>query len=126
MKQKLLLVLITGLPVIAIAQKKITISGYAKDALTKEALIGATVANANNKTGTATNEYGFFSITALATDTVEIIISYQGYKLQAKKIIAKENIQIEVLLENAVNNLSEVIVTGNEISISSENSFGVH
>jgi CarboxypepD_reg-like domain/TonB-dependent Receptor Plug Domain len=92
--------------------QKITVSGYVKDEISKEALISASVVNANTKTGTSTNQYGFFSLTVLAADTVELIISYQGYKLQAKKIIAKENIQLDVLLESTANTtLREVIVT---------------
>ena len=42
---------------------------------------------------------------------MELIISYQGYNIQAKKIIAKENIQLDVLLENTAGTLGEVIVT---------------
>ena len=91
--------------------QKITISGYVKDEASKEALIGASVVNANTKTGTSTNQYGFFSLTVSIADTVELIISYQGYKLQAKKIVAKENIQLDVLLENAAGTLGEVVVT---------------
>jgi hypothetical protein len=90
--------------------QKITISGYVKDEISKEALIGATVVNANNKTGTSTNQYGFFSLTVPAADTVELLISYQGYKVQAKKIVAKENIQLDVLLESSAGTLDEVIV----------------
>jgi len=90
--------------------QKITISGYVKDETSKEALIGASVVNANNKTGTSTNQYGFFSLTVTMADTVELIISYQGYKVQAKKIMAKENLQLDVLLENITGLLGEVIV----------------
>ncbi len=91
--------------------QKITISGYIKDEASKEALIGASVVNANAKTGTSTNQYGFFSLTVSAADTVELIISYQGYKLQAKKIVAKENIQLDVLLESSAGTLGEVIIS---------------
>jgi hypothetical protein len=91
--------------------QKITISGYIKDEASKEALIGASVVYANNNTGTATNQYGFFSLTVPAVDTIELIISYQGYKIQAKKIITKENVQLDVLLENTSGTLGEVTVT---------------
>lgn len=40
--------------------QKITIRGYVKDEASREALIGASVVNANTKTGTSTNQYGFF------------------------------------------------------------------
>ncbi len=90
--------------------QKLTISGYVKDEASGEALIGASVVNANTKTGTTSNQYGFFSLTLLVADTVELIISYQGYKINAKKIIGKKNVQLDVLLENSSGTLDEVIV----------------
>jgi hypothetical protein len=108
--------LITGILVISFFCKstlaqKVTISGYVKDAASKEALIGATVVNANAKSGTSTNQYGFFSLSLLVTDTVELIISYSGYVIQAKKITAKVNIRLNVLLESNSATLDEVIVS---------------
>ena len=90
--------------------QKIIISGYVKDAATKEALIGASVVNTNTQTGTSTNQYGFFSLSASVTDIVEMIISYAGYTIQAKKITVKNNLQLTVLLESLKGNLNEVIV----------------
>ena len=110
MKQKLFMLLISIVPLIALPQK-ITISGYVKDAASKEALIGASVVNANTKTGTSTNQYGFFSLTIAVADTIELLVSYQGYKINAKQVIAKENIRIDILLENSSGTLGEVIVT---------------
>ena len=90
--------------------QKITLSGYVKDGITKEALIGATIVNTGSKAGTTTNQYGYFSLAVSAADTIEIIISYQGYKLQAKKIFSKENIQVDILLTNESSTLGEVVV----------------
>jgi CarboxypepD_reg-like domain/TonB-dependent Receptor Plug Domain len=90
--------------------QKITISGYVKDAATKEVLIGASVVNTTAKTGTSTNQYGFFSLSASSIDTIELIISYSGYTIQAKKIIVKNNLQLTFLLEPSKNNLNEVVV----------------
>jgi hypothetical protein len=94
----------------ALAQN-ITISGYIKDASTKEALIGASVVNANAKSGTSTNQYGYFSLSVSVKDTIELIISYAGYSLQAKKITAKNDLRLVVLLEPANENLKEVVVS---------------
>ena len=90
--------------------QKIAISGYVIDAVSKEVLIGASVVNANNKTGTSTNQYGFFSLTVPAADTVELLVSYQGYHIAAKKVVAKENIRLTVLLESSTGILGEVTV----------------
>ena len=108
---KVLLLFIVGcLCVTVLSAQKITISGYVKDEASKEALIGASVVNANAKTGTSTNQYGFFSLTVAKSDTIELLISYQGYKIQAKKIFAKENLQLNVLLEGDAGTLGEVII----------------
>ncbi len=108
--KKSILFLLLPLSLIASAQK-ITVSGFVKDGVSKEALIGATVVNANTKSGASTNQYGFFSLTVPIADTIELLVSYQGYKLQAKKIVTKENIQFDILLENSTDNLGEVVVT---------------
>ena len=110
MSIKIFLSLFSFLPSLLMAQK-ITISGYVKDAASKEALIGASVVNANNKTGTSTNQYGFYSLTVPVADTIELLISFQGYKINAKKVVAKENMRIEILLENSGGTLGEVIVS---------------
>jgi hypothetical protein len=108
---KQLAVIVAALFGLSAYAQKITISGHVKDEATKEVLIGASVVNANTKTGTSTNQYGFFSLTTSPADTIELLISYQGYKIQAKKIIAKENIQLDVLLENTTGTLGEVVVS---------------
>src|SRR5258705_6090372 len=110
MKVLLLFIAVILCTAVSSAQK-ITISGFVKDEASKEVLIGASVVNANTKTGTSTNQYGFFSLTVTVTDTIELIISYQGYKIQAKKIVAKKNIQLDVLLESYAATLGEVVVT---------------
>jgi hypothetical protein len=93
--------------------QKITISGFLKDAATREVLIGASVVNTNTKTGTSTNQYGFYSITVFAADTVELIFSFQGYTTQAKRIFVKNNLQLNVLLEYNIQNMAAVnIIAG--------------
>jgi len=102
-------IIATMLSLSATAQK-ITISGYVKDAASKEALIGASVTSVTNKVVITTNQYGFFSLTVLSADTIELIISYSGYTVQVKKIVSKVNLQLNVLLETYKNNLTEVTV----------------
>ncbi len=91
--------------------QKITISGYVKDIISKEALIGASVSSITNKVGTITNQYGFFSLTVFSADTTEILITSSGYTIQAKKIFSTGNLQLNILLEPSKNNLAEVTVT---------------
>ncbi|WP_019948346.1 TonB-dependent receptor [Hymenobacter aerophilus] len=62
---------------------KITLSGYVRDAATGENLIGVAVVNPATGDGTATNTYGFYSLTlpapAAPTDSVRLLASYLGY-----------------------------------------------
>lgn len=97
------------LPFYTMAQK-IAISAYVKDAASKEALIGVSVVNANTETGNSTNQYGFFSLTVPVGDTIELLVSYQGYKINAKKIITKTNITTDIFLESNIGTMGEVIV----------------
>jgi hypothetical protein len=91
--------------------QKITISGYVKDAATKESLIGASVLHVNSKQGTSTNQYGFFSLTVPPADTIELLISFQGYDIQVKKIVPRESKRLNVFLETSAGVLGEVMVT---------------
>jgi len=104
MKRKILLSLIIVFPLLSIAQRKITISGYVRDISSKEVLIGASVINANTRSGATTNQYGFFSISTPLSDTIELLVSFSGYNIAAKKIVTKENIRLDILMEGNAGN----------------------
>ncbi len=67
------------------AQKKYTISGYAKDGQNGETLIGATITVKGNAKGITSNQYGFYSITLLEGD-YELVCTYIGYQPKLKEI----------------------------------------
>lgn len=98
---------------IGIAQN-ITISGYVKDVKSKESLPGANVFSTNNKIGSTTNEYGFYSITLPKSDTIGLVISYMGYKPQAKKLSIDKNLRLDVQLEPNTTELEEVVVSADQ------------
>ncbi len=58
-----------------------TISGFVLDAETGEKLIGANLYVPNLRTGTVTNNYGFYSLT-LPADSVYLAVSYLGFETQ--------------------------------------------
>jgi hypothetical protein len=62
----------------AFAQKKVTLSGYMRDAQSGEALIAATVYIKELQLGAQTNTYGFYSVTVPA-GSYTVIYSYVGY-----------------------------------------------
>ncbi|MDQ2719871.1 MAG: TonB-dependent receptor [Bacteroidota bacterium] len=111
MKQTIGLLLIIILPLLSIAQKKITISGSVKDIKTGEVLIGGTVYITNEKRGTTTNSYGFYSITTKEADSLGLIISYQGYQPKILTISGKISQSFDYNLEEKSTSLKEVIVS---------------
>jgi hypothetical protein len=66
-----------------LSEQSFTILGYVSDARSGERLIGANVFSRNRYEGTATNYYGFFSLT-LQGGSVDLYSSYVGYNAENK------------------------------------------
>ncbi len=101
------------LPLAAIAQSnqnKYTLSGYIKDSLSGETLIGATITVKGQSRGISSNQYGFYSITLLP-GTYTLICSYVGYQPRVINIDLNRNFEFnfEVLPKTATE--QEVVVT---------------
>ncbi|MCB9503891.1 MAG: TonB-dependent receptor [Deferribacteres bacterium] len=84
--------------------QKFTLSGYVQDIATGEKLIGANVFIQGENRGTATNNYGFFSLTLThnEADSLTLVGSYIGYKMWIKKLPANQNQQFTLPLELSV------------------------
>ena len=110
MKRLLLfLLLITGLQVYA--QDKHTISGTIKEKKSGEVLIGASVYLLElPKSGTVSNAYGFYSITAPA-GVYTLIVSFAGFKQDSVKVSLNKNILVPVQLDQAQEQIMEVTVS---------------
>jgi len=91
-------------------QKKVTLSGYVKDAKSGELLIGASLYVDEAKIGTITNSYGFFSIT-MDQGTYSVNISSIGYKEEARKVNLIENLQIDFQLTQQAQITDEVVIS---------------
>jgi len=94
------------------AQEKFTLSGSISDEQNNETLIGVNIIVPELKTGTTTNEYGFYSIT-LPKGNYEIVISYLGYDNLVERIDLTDNISKNFQLKEAIQNLDEVVITEN-------------
>jgi len=91
------------------AQNKYTLSGYIKDSLSGETLIGASITINGTGKGVNSNQFGFFSIT-LPEGTYPVVISFVGYQPQQSSIILNQNTALTFsLLQKSV--LQEVIVS---------------
>jgi len=108
---KYLLLLFFGLSTFAgSAQEKFTINGYVKDATDGEALIGATLFLRSVGTGTATNVYGFYSLT-LPAGIYEIEFTYVGYAKQTQSIDLTKSTRLDLSLSPQGEELKEIIVS---------------
>ncbi|MGI4740142.1 MAG: TonB-dependent receptor [Janthinobacterium lividum] len=93
---------------------RVTISGYVRDQATGENLIGVTVVQASTGQGTATNTYGFYSLTlpTAGLDSVRLVASYVGYERRRWATPATGSAQHTFLLPAATNELAGVEVVG--------------
>jgi hypothetical protein len=92
-------------------ENKVTISGYIKDAINGETLIGANLyIDAAEILGTTTNIYGFYSL-SLDTGKYRIVSSYVGYQNWAMELDLKEDVRINIALQPDDNSLEEIEIS---------------
>lgn len=99
-------------PMLVFCQKT-TISGYVRDASSKEALIGASVTISKSKMSSPTNQYGYFTVTLPNVDTSTVLFSFSGYAPVVKKFFGGKNIQLNIFLTPETNILNDVVVNSN-------------
>ncbi len=106
----------------AICQNQFTLSGYVKDKINGEELIGAAVTVKNTTTGAVTNLYGYYSLT-LPKGQYDIMFSFIGYESITKNIDLTQNVKLDIELTSSSKELQEVLVVGekNNENVSSVN-----
>jgi hypothetical protein len=121
MKPSILSVIISFLllPLHGQTAERFTVSGFVKEAVSGESLIGVNIYLPDNKTGTTTNTYGFYSITLPESDSVEMIFSYVGYAPQTVKFSLLKDIELNIDLKPSIV-LNEVTVTADRTEKQSE------
>ena len=87
-----------------------TISGFVRDSVSYESLINATVFERMSKSGTATNNYGFYSIT-LPPGKVTLRASFVGFEVKEITFELTGDTLIDIPLHSA-KALGEVVVEG--------------
>src|SRR5690242_13863519 len=76
----------------AAAQEKFTLSGYVRDSLSGETLIGATVSVNGHGKAIVSNQFGFYSIT-LPRGAYVVITTFAGYEMQQLDVSLDRNIE---------------------------------
>src|SRR5205809_58303 len=91
------------------AQEEFTLSGYVKDSLSGETLIGATVSVNGHGKSIVSNQFGFYSIT-MPRGKYAVMVSFTGYQEQRLEIDLNKNIEQNFSLSSKPV-LQEVIVS---------------
>lgn len=73
------------------SQNRISINGFIYDAVSGEVLIGANIYEKNTGNGTASNEYGFYSLTLNTDEKLLLSVSFIGYESQDTIISVKKS-----------------------------------
>jgi hypothetical protein len=92
------------------AQNKYTISGYVKDSLSGETLIGANISIKGVMKSVASNQYGFYSIT-LPPGAYTLAISFAGYNSKETALQLEQDTVLDLVLRTRYTPNDQVIVT---------------
>ncbi len=92
------------------SQEKFTISGIVSEQSSNETLIGVNVLFPEMAKGTATNEYGFYSIT-LPQGKYKLQVSYLGFNDITQEIDLNEDKKLNFQLVESSEMLDEVVIT---------------
>ena len=95
----------------SLAQAKINISGYVKDASSGEILIGATIQDQESNRSVRTNSYGFFSLEIENNETT-LLISYVGYVPLETTINDEQERRYNFELSPVGREIEEVVISG--------------
>ncbi len=103
------LLLLLLLPLSVFAQQKYTLSGYVKDSLSGEELIGASIIIEELNSGGTTNVYGFYSIT-LPAGKYNVKVQYLGYEAKQFLLLLDKNYALNIELNQVSKRLQTVEV----------------
>ncbi|MDT0607238.1 TonB-dependent receptor [Croceitalea rosinachiae] len=105
-----LMVMILFSSLLTYSQQRYTISGTVSEVVSNETMIGVTVAITELKTGTTTNEYGFYSLT-LPKGDYELVVSYLGYTDIKQSLFLDSDKKLNFKMVEKAEALEEVVVT---------------
>ncbi len=105
-----LIVLLVFVSDLTLAQEKLTLSGYVRDANSGESLIAAVIRVRALNLSTYSNNYGFYSI-SLPEGKHEIEISYVGYASKDEQVEVNESKRLNFELVSNSSVIEEIVVT---------------
>lgn len=93
----------------SLAQDKVTLNGYVRDASNGEELLGVTIYIPALKAGTITNDYGFYALT-VPPGTYEIQVTYLGYKQLIQTLDLQSNMALNLNMESDAQVMQEIVI----------------
>ena len=96
----------------AYSQQSKSISGFVRDSISGENIIGAVIRNDAEEKSTASNKYGFFSL-SVRDGSKGMEVSSVGYRTKAFSVHLEKDSTYIIQLVPEENQLAEVTVTGN-------------
>jgi hypothetical protein len=102
------------------AQQKFSISGYVREKGSRELLPGVNIYLPELRSGTTTNNYGFYSVT-IPEGMYEIRYSFIGYQSVILKVDLNKHHELNIDLSSSLN-LSEVVISAEKAEWISESS----
>src|SRR5687768_13256199 len=112
MKKLILAVSVLLISLASYTQNRFTLSGYVRDSVSGESLIGATVSISQRSNGNktvSTNQYGYYSIT-LPEEVYTVTCTYVGYASMQQQVELQKNQYYNFLLPPKSTANTEVIV----------------
>jgi hypothetical protein len=105
-------------------QEKATVAGYIKDATTGEPVVGASVLVEKLKTGTSTDQYGYFSI-SIPKSQLTLNIQSIGMKDTRRQILLYSDGKLNIEMQQQVMTLRNVMVSSQKLSNIKSTQMGV-
>ena len=101
---------------LSIFSQKCLVSGYVTDCHSGEKLIGVHIKDVKSGKGTASNNFGFFSLSLNCIDSIELSFSYIGYKQSKIWVSSKENNDLEISICEEERIIEQVEVVASRFS----------
>ena len=110
MKKILFILCLSYLTLASTAQVRYTLSGFVRDSLSKESLIGASVAVKGQLKGVNSNPYGFFSLT-LPEGNHTLVATFIGYAPQEINFTVRSDQKVNISLIPVSSLAQEIVIT---------------
>jgi hypothetical protein len=91
-------------------QTRYTISGYIKDSLSRETLIGASITVKSQGKGVSSNQYGFYSIT-LPEGNYTLVTSFVGYLSSEINVELNRNMDLDIATISRSSLSQEIVIS---------------